>query len=240
MSQSAPLLMPSGWSGSSTGMRVASSAVKVADRQRSRMCRTTGSNRSMTRPTEDASVLAASGTPSARAFRSMRSQGHGVVDSDRRAPARAARCRGCRGRATSSPLSARSRCTGGTRGSSTSRPASATTTNCEGSDVELLGRRLDADACQLDVAVGAAALSAAATSRTSGTRGRCAGSWGGRAPWASSRRASWASCPPAARASRRSSAGGTNRAAAPSAGDASPRWAGACATCSRASSSAPR
>lgn len=36
MSQSAPLLMPSGWDESSTGMRVASSAVNVDDKHFSR------------------------------------------------------------------------------------------------------------------------------------------------------------------------------------------------------------
>ncbi len=56
-------------------MRVASSAVKLDDRHASRMWRTTGSNRSITFPTEDATVLAASGTSCCRALRSIRSHG---------------------------------------------------------------------------------------------------------------------------------------------------------------------
>jgi hypothetical protein len=75
MSQSEPLRMPSGCSASSTGMRVASSAVKADDKHPSLMCSTTGSRRSMTRPTLEASVLADSGTFWARAFLSMRSHG---------------------------------------------------------------------------------------------------------------------------------------------------------------------
>ncbi len=42
MNQKAQALMPSGWTGSSTRMRVASTAVKFEDRQASRMWRTTG------------------------------------------------------------------------------------------------------------------------------------------------------------------------------------------------------